>query len=246
MFTFKYLFVSEMKHFKKIKEAPGLLLDLVYPRTCLICHDSLSVGESEICTNCLSGLPRAYFSHPRQNPVAELFWGRIPFVFSTSLLVYEKENSAMKIVHSIKYHGNKLLGIKMGQILGHELMKLEDFQDVDVLVPVPLHRRKEKKRGYNQSALIARGIALVTQKPIAVKAVERAVYNPSQTKKGRYERWINVADIFKVTDKHQLTGKHILLVDDVITTGATMEACAGILIKIQDCRISLCSLAFAP
>ncbi|NOY38592.1 MAG: ComF family protein [Chlorobi bacterium] len=190
-------------------------------------------------------MPKTHILNPADNPVARMFWGKFPFTLATALLVFDKGNKTQKLIHQIKYYGHKELAVKMGKMLGAYLQNFDLFRSIDFLIPVPLHKRKLRMRGFNQSERIARGVSDISKKPVFTNVLDRCHYNPSQTRKSRYERWENVADIFRIKEGVQLQGKHILLVDDVITTGATMEACAHALLKIPEIKIALVSLASA-
>lgn len=200
--------------------------------------------ETQLCISCSSELPRSHISDPENNPVARIFWGRVPFVFATAFLRFEKGNPAQHIIHQIKYHGDRALAEFMGRMMGYYLVNFPGFGKIDWVVPVPLHRRKERKRGFNQSFLLASGIEKATGKTMLPDLLIRKKYNPSQTRKNRFERWKNVEDIFSV-NKNQAPSGNILLIDDVITTGATLEACSLALLKHEQVRVSLCSLAYA-
>lgn len=222
-----------------------MLTDLVFPRVCPLCHQVLSENEKIICSRCMADLPETHFKNMQDNPVARIFWGRIPFLAATSYLFFEKENKAQKLIHEIKYRSNKELGYATGLIYGHLLRAFPIFRQVDMVVPVPLHKRKQKIRGFNQSEWISRGIAESLNKPVDTKTLYRQIYNPSQTKKNRYNRWKNVEGIFALHNPENFSGKHLLLVDDVITTGSTIEACATVILKAPETSISITSLAFA-
>ncbi len=198
-----------------------------------------------ICLQCLSDLPTTGIRDPEDNPAARVFWGRIPFDGVISFLAYEKGNKASSLIKEIKYHGNKELGYAMGRYFGRYIADLSPFSSVDMVVPVPLHKRKKRQRGFNQSEYIGRGIAEILDSPLVENNLYRRIYNPTQTRKSRYQRWENVSGIFAIRDVPVFSGKHILLVDDVITTGATLEACATAILSVAEARISIVSLALA-
>ncbi len=232
-----------MKRF--FSEVAASVIDLFFPRVCPLCGRVLKREESGICFSCLHDLPYIRFRTRDDNPLARVFWGRVPFVGVYAYLLYEKGNKAARLIREIKYHGHKELGFLMGTHFGEYLRTFPAFQEVDVVVPVPLHRRKLRKRGFNQSEWIARGMAERLERPLLTGTLLRKVYNPTQTKRSRYQRWENVQGIFTLRDSSPLAGKHILLVDDVITTGATLEACAIPLLSLAGVRISLAALAMA-
>ena len=188
--------------------------------------------------------PFTRFSDLENNMVAELFWGRVPVTYSTSYFYYMKDSRYQNIIHHLKYLGKQNIGLEFGRIFGSELMKTP-LSSPDVIVPVPLHPKKLKKRGFNQSEIIARGMAERMGKKIISGALERIRYTDTQTNRSRYERWENVEGIFRTRKPQLLTGKHILLVDDVVTTGSTLEACASEILKIQGTTVSVATLAVA-
>ncbi len=218
---------------------------LFFPQLCLICNQSLFKHEDFLCNNCLKDLPRSYFHFIKNNPVDQIFWGRVNVIKATSFLIYNKDNKAKDVLHAIKYKGKKDLASKIGVIFCNELTKVNYFEDVDVVVPVPLHPRKKQKRGYNQSECLAEGMAqslgVVVKNDILLKVVD----NSTQTKKNRFERWQNVEDAYMITDSSSIAGKSILLVDDVVTTGATLEACAKVLLKIPGVKVNIATIAYA-
>jgi ComF family protein len=176
--------------------------------------------------------------------VAELFWGRVPVMYCSSYFYYMKDSKYQRIIHHLKYEGKQHIGLEFGKTFGSELAKTS-FASADIIVPVPLHPKKQRKRGFNQSEIIARGMAESMGKKIVAGALERIRYTVSQTNRTRYERWENVEGIFRVTKPHLLAGRHILLVDDVVTTGSTLEACAAEILKLQGTTVSIATLAIA-
>ncbi len=174
-----------------------------------------------------------------------MFWGRIAIAAGTSEFYFSKRSIVQNLIHELKYKGNRKAGIYLGNLMGNGLLKSNRFLDVDLLVPLPLFAKKEFKRGYNQAMVLCEGIAEVMNLSILNKNVIRIVHTETQTKKGRTERWENVEKSFTVKDPAALAGKHILLIDDVITTGATMEACGAEILKANNTRLSIATLAFA-
>ena len=178
------------------------------------------------------------------NPVARMFWGRIRLRYATAVYHYARGGRLQKIMHRLKYKGDMKAGTGLGMLMG-ERLKGTCFQEADVVVPVPLHGEKLKKRGYNQSALIAGGLGRVMDRPVDVSSCIRSGNSGTQTRKSRIERWQNVEGIFHVTDCEPFIGKHVLLVDDVVTTGATLEACGGELLKIPGLTLSVVTAGVA-
>lgn len=221
------------------------LLCLFFPPLCITCDSRLNSQEEHICWQCWSDLPLSHFDHVAKNKVAQLFWGRVMIERATSFYQYRKGSRYQKLIHYIKYKGLKELGLEAGKRFALQLAETDFFKGIDFLVPVPLHPKKLKERGYNQSEWIALGLAAVSQIPVEADNLFRKVHTATQTRKSRYDRWRNVEGIFSINDPAQLEGRHILLVDDVVTTGSTLEACAWELLKIRGTRVSIATLAFA-
>lgn len=217
---------------------------LIFPRYCAACGDALYTNEKILCMGCHAELPRTGFHHDAENEVAQIFWGRVPAEHVTSFMYFAKGSRFQQILHELKYNGQKEIGITMGRMFGGEL-KNTPFSTADMLIPVPLHPSKLKARGYNQSELIAAGISEILHLPLETNLISRAFDTRSQTHKSKYERWENVKDIFRCENPEALKNKHVILVDDVITTGATLEACSSCLLQVEGIKISLVSLAFA-
>lgn len=229
---------------KKLKEGVNDLLELFFPSLCITCGNRLVSQEKYLCLQCWHDLPVSNFHLDAQNKVAQLFWGRVQIAQASAFFHFRKGSQYQQLIHFIKYKGLKELGFETGRRFGHILADSEVFNGVDLIVPVPLHIKKLKKRGYNQSEWIARGMAESMNKPVFTGNLYRKTYASTQTKKNRFERWQNVDGIFAINDPTEFSGKHILLVDDVVTTGATLEACAAQILT-QDTRISIATLAFA-
>jgi len=221
------------------------LLNLLFPITCAACGNVLMKNERVICLTCNYYLPRTNFHLERDNPVAVIFWGRVRIENATAFYYFNKASRYRHLIHELKYRGRKDIGLELGRIFGYEMMVSPGFRLIDLVLPVPLHKKKLIKRGFNQSECIARGISEAMNKPLDTLSVIRAVYSDTQTRKTRYDRWLNVEGIFKVTDRSSLFGKHILLVDDVVTTGATIEACASEILKVEGTKVSVAVLAMA-
>ncbi len=218
---------------------------LFFPRTCQACGHVLYSQEEILCTKCLFHLPKTNFHLHENNPVSRVFWGRVELNAATSYLFFSKQGKTQRLMHNLKYRGKKQVGIYLGNKFGKELKKSELYNTVQVVIPVPMHPKKQQKRGYNQSDLIAEGIALAMNAEIQVDNLVKVHNTTSQTKKSRYKRWKNVKHLFQVRNEALLQNKHILIVDDVITTGATIEACAHRLSSIKGITISVASLAYA-
>jgi ComF family protein len=219
------------------------LLHLAFPHVCKGCGSDILDIENEICLRCISALPETNFHLHPDNPMEKLFWGRIPLHGAAALYYFTKESLMQHLVHQLKYRSQKQLGIYMGKLAGHALTRR--FNDIDALIPLPLFPSKERKRGYNQSRLLCEGISMVLEKPVLDKVVIRTTHTESQTKKNRIERWQNMEGKFELKDAAGIAGKHVLLIDDVVTTGATLEACARELLKAENVQLSIATLCFS-
>ena len=221
------------------------LLDLISPRTCVVCGQRLSVSEETICTKCNLHLPRTGFQqNPYENIMAKMFWGQIPIERAAALIYYEPHAETANILYELKYKNHPEIGEVMGRLMARELQMSNFFEGIDAIIPVPLAKKRERQRGYNQSHELAKGVSESTGLPIYNKVVRRTVFEGSQTSLGRWERNENVEQVFELKDT-TIQGKHLLIVDDVVTTGATVIACAKELCKAGDVRISVLSLGLA-
>lgn len=222
------------------------LLDLISPRLCVICGHRLSVTEECICTSCNFHLPRTdYHRNAYENEMAKLFWGQIPVERATAFFYYEAHAETANILYELKYKGHPEIGEVIGRQFANEIKSSGFFDEIDGIVAVPLARKRQRQRGYNQSLEIARGVSEMTGLPIFDKVVKRTTFEGSQTSKGRWERNENVENVFELTDANAIRGKHLLVIDDVVTTGATIIACAKELIKAGNVKISILALGFA-
>lgn len=221
------------------------ILELLYPQLCITCGERLVSQEKFLCMKCWFDLPVSNFHLNEENKVAQLFWGRVQIDHATSYFHYRKGSRYQKLIHCIKYKGMKELGLDTGRKFGDVLTESEKFSRVDWIVPVPLHPKKEKARGFNQSEWIARGIAEAMKKPMHANNLHRKIFTTTQTRKNRFERWQNVDGIFGVKNRDEFENRHVLLIDDVVTTGSTLEACAYELLKIRGAKVSIATLAFA-
>lgn len=219
-------------------------LDILYPRHCTACGKELRTCEEMLCTGCMEDLPLTYYWDWRENPAEKLLWGRTYMLFVASLFFYRHESPYSRILKQIKYHKGKELAVFMGRILGKYLKEAGLTEGTDYIVPVPLHRKKKRSRGYNQSEMIAEGISEACGIRISTGILVRERFTKTQTKISMGNKWDNVKGAFTVKDGQAYAGKSILLVDDVLTTGSTAEACYSALCAIPDIRISLATLAF--
>lgn len=221
------------------------LISLAFPNLCMVCARHLLKREKEICKPCADRLPYTYFHKLPANAVERVFWGRVEVVHATSLLFFRKGEQAQQILHAIKYKGNHALGEEMGRLLGEALWQSEWLKEIDLIVPVPLHPKKLRMRGFNQSETIARGLSECVNIPYSCDVLRRALFTSTQTRKSRYERYQNMEGVFAVADAQLLEGKHVLLIDDVLTTGSTLEACAQKVLEVNGTKVSMATLAFA-
>lgn len=221
------------------------LLHLLFPRLCAGCQQPLLPEEVLLCLGCQQELPRCGFHEDRSNAAALRLAGRFPFEHATSFAHFVQDGLLQYLLHRLKYQGQKSIGRLLGQLFAWELASVSWVASVDVIIPVPLHPRKERLRGYNQAALLSSSMARELNKKDGTSLLQRIRFTDSQTKKSREERTANVAGAFAVTHPEKVAGKHLLLVDDVLTTGATLEAAATSLLQVADVRVSIGTLALA-
>ena len=221
------------------------LINLLFPRTCAACGNILLEGEDIVCTTCRFLLPKTGYEQNPDNPLAQMFYGQMPFNAVTAEFFFSKTGKVQHLIHGLKYHHCRENGIFLGQEIGKSLLKAPIFQGIDYIVPIPLHPKKEKIRGYNQSHVIAEGISEIMNIPIADKCLVRSIFTDTQTKKSREERWQNVKDIFNIENPELLENKHVLLVDDVLTTGATLMSAGKALFQVKGIKISVATVACA-
>lgn len=221
------------------------LLNLLFPRICLACGKTLYPHEEFVCNQCWTSLPRTGFHLDKENPVSRTFWGRVWIADAAACYYYTRGNRVQKLIHQLKYKGEEELGAFLGEQYAYELLKDGFLQDADLLIPVPLHPKKQKKRGYNQSEAIARGISRIMGIEVDRESLCRIKSTSTQTRKSRYHRWENVENIFQITNTEKLHGKHVVVIDDVITTGSTLEACITALQEISDIKVSVLALAYS-
>ena len=221
------------------------LINLLFPELCNGCGKLLYHGEKEICTKCLYDLPYTDFHLYEDNLVAKQLWGRLPVNAAMAMLYFKKGTKVQNLIHGLKYDGKTEIGIRLGKLLAKKLSQSELYADIDIVIPVPLHQKKLRLRGYNQSEYIATGLAEDLDVSVSTKNLLRNKSTETQTKKARYTRFENMQDVFSVIKPEELADKHILLVDDVITTGATLEACGNVLLNHGIKKLSIAAIAFA-
>jgi ComF family protein len=216
---------------------------LLFPHHCEGCGNDVVSEHQMLCAECLHKLPKTgYFNKPN-NSVERKFSGRLSFTAAASAYYFTKDSLLQHLIFELKYRGNKNIGQYLGRIVGHQLLKTERFDSVDIIVPLPLNPKREFTRGYNQALVICEGISSVWQKPIAKKLITRTIFTETQTHQDRIHRWQNMDGVFKVTDMQTLHNKHVLLIDDVVTTGATLEACGNALLAAGASQLSFVTVA---
>lgn len=220
------------------------LLHLLFPHVCSGCGSDRLPPDSSLCLRCISKLPATDFAALPGNPVEKKFYGRLDLESAFSLFYFSHGSLIQQLMHAFKYKNDRELGFQLGCLMGHALRETDRIPPA-ALIPLPLYASKEKKRGYNQARVLCDGIAEVTGWPILANAVARKKHTDSQTRKGRVERWLNMEGNFCITDEAALENRHLLLVDDVLTTGATLEACGEVLLTAHGTRLSLATLCYA-
>ena len=231
-----------MISFREIKES---IFHVVFPHVCDGCGSDLVNMESRLCLRCFASLPETNFEKHPGNPVEKIFWGRIPIVHATAQFYFTKESLMQRLMHQFKYKGNKELGLQLGRMMGNALKTTDRFNTVNGLIPLPLFPPKEKKRGYNQATILAEGIAEILDLPVLADVITRPHHTETQISKGRIERWRNIEGKFHLKGKESIQNKHLLLIDDVVTTGATLEACGNELLSAENVRLSIATLCLA-
>lgn len=227
----------------KVKPLFADFFALFFPNYCFGCRDGLVQGEEILCTNCVAELPRLDYYKSDDNPITNRFVGRLPIKHGWALLKFQKAGIVQNLLHELKYNRHPEIGVKLGKILASAALKSGFEKDFDLIVPVPLHRSRLRMRGYNQSDMIAKGIAEVFDIPHNDTIMIRQSATKTQTKKSKIDRWENVSEVFQVAKPELISNKRVLLVDDVITTGATLEACAQRLLQAGAADLSIACIA---
>ena len=220
-------------------------VSLLVPQLCPGCGESLVAGENIICTDCLYSLPMTNFHQQPDNIVAQQFWGKLPLQGAYALYYFSKGGKIQNLMHQFKYRGMQEIGNVLGEIAGRQLRENPVFNSAEVIVPVPLHKTRFSERGYNQSACFAQGLATKLNAVVDEDNLVREKATQTQTHRSRFLRFENMQEVFSVKYPERLEGKHILLVDDVITTGSTLEACGVALLKVPGVKLSVATIAYA-
>lgn len=230
---------------KLLKEAAEGLLALFFPKICLACGEQLALERDLLCLKCLHTMPRTGFHFEKENEFTNRFFGKLPVECATALFFFSKTGHTQQLLHQLKYRDKPELAVRLGRSLGHELRKSPLFQSVEVIVPVPMHPQKEWKRGYNQAEKFAEGLAEILELPLLDDGLRRLENRESQTHKNRSERFANANDLYTVGRSKALAGRHVLLVDDVLTTGATLASCGELILNEPGTRLSMATIAIA-
>ena len=236
---------SSKSWFSRFSVLHESLLHLAFPHICEGCGTDIISTDHYLCLQCLDKLPPTHFESHANNPVEKIFWGRLPITTATAKYYFTKGSTLQHLLHQFKYRGHQRLGLYLGRRMGSMLAHNPRFKDVEALVPLPLFPEKERRRGYNQAMVLCKGISEAWQRPIIHDAVVRVMATESQTKKNRMERWQNMEDRFQLKNPAALANKHVLLIDDVVTTGATLEACGRAILEAPNTRLSIATLCIS-
>jgi len=220
------------------------IYNLFYPEVCLCCHEHLTTNEQVVCVICRHDLPLTNFSCEYNNLIEKSFYGRIPVEHATALFYFFKKGNVQELIHELKYKNKQQVGGILGNWLGGEILNSGRFLTVDCIVPVPLHKKKLQSRGYNQVTTFGESLAEKLNISYEDNVLKRISFTNTQTKKIRLDRWKNVEELFFVEDNTAMANKHILLIDDIITTGATLEACWKAFEKTKNIKISIACMAY--
>ena len=229
---------------KWLQRAGTGITSLFFPLICPGCGNDLQSSDDQICISCFHRLPVTEFHRHNSNPVEKIFWGRVPIQSACSYLYFTSQSIVQHLMHELKYNGNKEVGVFLGKQMGLSFAETDRFSSIDGIIPLPLHPKRQKQRGYNQAAAIAEGISQMLGIEVMEDVIIRNVETYTQTKKNRVERWENIDGKFKVVNQERLRGKKILLIDDVITTGATLEACSQSILAGSAGSVSIATLAY--
>ena len=221
------------------------IINLFFPKVCYACHNLLNDNEDTICMNCRHDLPITNFHFDNNDSVTKVLYGRAKIENGTALFRFEKKGNVQRLIHNLKYKDHEHIGFILGNWLGGELKTLESYKNIDVVIPVPLHKNKLKKRGYNQVALFGQQVAEALNADYLDDVLVKVTNTKSQVNKKRLARWTNSDELFTLKNIEAIDNKHILVVDDIITTGATLEACISILNQAKNIKISIATMAIA-
>ena len=229
----------------RIRDVFNGAMHIFYPRLCVACGKNMPPSNVCFCFGCRGQLAPTDMHHRKENEFTERFWGILPIQTGSAMYFFHRRSPIQRALHQLKYENKPHIGQQLGREWGRKLLSSSLYGDIDAIVPIPLHPDRERQRGYNQSALFAQGLSEILDVPVADRALRRRQAGASQTRKKRLERFENVSDRFEVNQVHALKGKHILLVDDVLTTGATIGSCGELILALPDTRLSLTTIAIA-
>ncbi len=227
-----------------LRAAFNNIVHLFFPHICAGCGTDLISERQLLCFTCSDQLPQTNFHYHQNNPVEKIFWGRLPLNSAASYFFFTKNSVLQHLLHQLKYENRPELGLYLGRIMGEGFLNSHRFKHFDLIIPLPLHREKQKKRGYNQAEEIAKGIGEVLQLPVRNDLVHRIKKTDTQTFRNRVERWENIKSKFLLSNQMALQNKHVLLVDDVVTTGATLESCGTEILNADGCHLSIATVAY--
>ncbi len=219
------------------------LVYLFYPTYCAACDSALYKNERLLCTSCRHELPLGNFHNVNAKKIKKVFYGRIKIENASSLFVFHKDSLVQNLIHNLKYRGQEKIGIELGKWLGEELKQSNDYKDIEFVIPVPLHKKRLRERGFNQVAKFGIEIAKMLNAQYTDSVLKKKAYHQKQSKRGKLSRWTNTSETFNIQNESLLRDKHILLVDDIVTTGATIEACVHVLKSIPGIKISIATMA---
>ena len=220
------------------------ILHIFFPEVCLCCNEHLVNNEITICLNCRHDLPLTHFSSEHSNLLEQVFFGRIPIENGTALFYFLKKSKVQQLIHQLKYNRQQQVGTLIGNWLGDEIIESKRFKNINCIIPVPLHKKKRTKRGYNQVTTFGESLSKKLNIPFYENILTRISSDKTQTKKIRFDRWNNVQELFYAQKNINLENKHVLLIDDVITTGATLEACYEALNTFKNLKVSIACMAY--
>ena len=218
---------------------------ILYPELCFSCEELLVKGENVLCTSCILHLPRTNFHKYENHKMEKQFWGKVLVENVAAFFYFEKKGKVQRLMHQLKYQKHPEIGERVGSLYAAELLSDKKFNSLDYIIAIPLHKKKMKIRGYNQSLCFANGLAMQFKIPVLKNRLIRTKNNATQTRKSRFERYKNVAMVFKIKNPSGFINKHVLLVDDVMTTGSTLTACIQLFNQIEGCKISVLTIAYA-
>ncbi|MDB0040567.1 phosphoribosyltransferase family protein [Algibacter sp.] len=221
------------------------IVNLFFPKVCYACHNLLNDNEDTICMDCRHDLPITNFHFDNNDSVQKALYGRAKIENGTALFRFEKKGNVQRLIHNLKYKDHEHIGFVLGNWLGGELKTLESYKNIDVVIPVPLHKNKLRKRGYNQVALFGQQVAKALNADYLDDVLVKVTNTKSQVNKKRLARWTNSNELFTLKNMETIDNKHILIVDDIITTGATLEACISVLNQAKNLKISIATMAIA-